>query len=249
MLRLTRSDYWNGKSHLDFDTGRVFEYLEGTKTPDSEQPDGFGPRVHKWYHRNGIDVRCQGPVEGLDLQVWVIDDGRWDTLEVEIQKDGPLEFGREVISKLAPFGDEPATFLFTTREGGRGIVQVFPKDPNTDQYRIRYRMWETAPKSGSVEPPSAQRAALAQKAKSPGTPFGKTVTTTLERPAEGREFALDLQSGRKAVPPKFLKGDEILNSFSLARNEQFSKWCREQRLDVLTYVNSAERQAAAAPGR
>ncbi len=249
MVRLTRSDYRNGKSHLDFDTGRIFEDLEGINTPDSERPDGFGQRVHRWYHRNGIDVHCEGLVKGLDLQVWVIDAGRWDTLEAEIQKDGPLELGREVISDLTPFGDELATFLFTTREGGRGIVQVFPKDPATDQYRIRYRKWETAPQGGSVEAPSAGRAALAQKAKSPGTPFGKTVTTTLERPAEGREFALDFQSGRKAVPPKFLKRDEIPHSFSLARNERFSEWCREQRLDVLYYVNLAEREAAAAPKR
>ena len=43
--------------------------------------------------------------------------------------------------------DELATFLFTTREGGRGIVQVFPKDLDTDRYRLRYRMWLTAPKA------------------------------------------------------------------------------------------------------
>jgi hypothetical protein len=132
MLRLTRSSYWNGKSHLDFDSGRVFEYLEGEKTADSKWANSSGGVVNKWYHQNGIDVRCQGPVEGLDLQVWVIDDRRWGTLEREIQNAGPLELGRAVSGDLAPFGgsrsdstgDELTTYLFTTREGGRGIVTL-----------------------------------------------------------------------------------------------------------------------------
>jgi RNA polymerase sigma factor (sigma-70 family) len=249
MLRLTRSYYWNAESHLDFDTGRVFEHLEGTKTADSDQRVDFG----RWYHQNGIDVRCQGPVEGSDLQLWLVDDRRWETIEAEIQQGGTLELGRETTEYLVRFRDnwtdfkydELATFLFTTREGGRGIVQVFPKDQKTDQYRIRYRMWETVPKSGTAQSPSAQRAGLAQKAKRTGTRFGTTVTAILGKPGEGQEFLLNLQTAGKAVPPKFLSGDEIMNSFSLSKNNQFIKWCREQGISVLNYVNAEQQERQA----
>ena len=103
MLRLTWSVYWNGKSHLDFDTGRVFGQYEGIKTADWGQPVDFGSRITAWYRQNGIDVCCQGPVEGVDLQLWLIDDSRWDTLEAEIQKDEPLQLGREATSWLVRF--------------------------------------------------------------------------------------------------------------------------------------------------
>ncbi len=243
MLRLTQSVYWNGRSHLDFDTGRVFEQWEGIRAGDWGQPAEFGSRMSDWYRQNGIDVRCQGPLDGEDLQLWLIDDSRWDTLEAEIQKDEPLQLGREATSYLVRFEktwidyqyDELATFLFTTREGGRGIVQVFPKDPDADRYRLRYRMWLTPPARPIALPPVAGP----RGTKSPGTPFAKIVTTTLELPAEGREFLLDLETGRKAVPPKILKPDEIANASSLPRNPQFTKWCRDQGMDVFGYVATA----------
>jgi hypothetical protein len=144
MLRLTQSVYWNGKSHLDFDTGRVFQQYEGTTTAYWGQPAEFGSRIAAWYQRNGIDVRCQGRAEGVDLRHWLIDDRRWDSLEAEIQSGVPLELGREATGSVSGFGNGLATFLFTTREGGRGIVQVFPKDTDADRYRLRYRMWLTA---------------------------------------------------------------------------------------------------------
>jgi hypothetical protein len=253
-LRLTQSIYANGKSHLDFDTGRVFAQYEGMKTTDWGQSDEFGSRISRWYRQNGIDVRCQGSIEGVDLQLWLIDDGRWDTLEAEIQKDQALELGREATSYLARFEktrtdfryDELATFLFTTRGGGRGIVQVFPKDEDADRIRLRYRMWLTEEARPTNLAPVGEAAAVPRSAKSPGTPFAKTITTTLELPAEGREFLLDLETGRKAVPPKFLSPDEIANATSLPRNEQFSRWCRDQGIDVFGYVDPAETEVAGA---
>ena len=152
-------------------------------------------------------------------KLWLIDDSRWDTLEAEIRKGEPLQLGREATSSLVRFEesrtdfkyDELATFLFTTREGGRGIVQVFPKDRDADRYRLRYRMWLTAPQS-QAEPAAARRPLGPRGAKSPGTPFGKIVTTTLEPPAEGREFLLDLKPGGRRFHRRFLKPDEIAAS-------------------------------------
>ncbi len=91
-------------------------------------PDGFSvntrerrPRIganrpssgianHRWYRQNGIDVRCQGRLDSIDLQLWLVDASRWNTLEAEIQKDTPLELGREATSSLARFekNDRPS---------------------------------------------------------------------------------------------------------------------------------------------
>ena len=60
MLRLASLEYWNGKSHLDFDTGRVFTQCEGMKAADWGAPDEFGSGMRAWYRRNGIDLHCAG---------------------------------------------------------------------------------------------------------------------------------------------------------------------------------------------
>jgi hypothetical protein len=244
MLRLTSSAYWDGKSFLDFDTGRVFSQYEGMKTADWGQPNDFGSRLTTWYRRNGIDVLCQGPLDGVDLQLWLIDDNRWDTLEAEIRKGEPLQLGREATSYLARFDktwtdfkyDQIATFLFTTREGGRGIVQVFPKDLDADRYRLRYRMWATPQAGRAARPPVAEP----REARSPGTPFGEVVTTTLERPAEGRASLLDLETGRKAAPPEFFKPE-----LSFPLDERFTRWCRDRGIDLFGYVDRSEVEARA----
>jgi hypothetical protein len=262
MLRLTRSIYWNGKSHLDFDTGRVFQQYEGITTAYWGQPADFGARITTWHRHHGIDVQCQGPADGLDLQLWLIDDSRWDTLEAEIRIEEPLKLGREATSSLSRFEkhwtdfrfDKPATFLFTTREGGRGVVQVFPRDIDADRYRLRYRMWLPAEAKSTAVPPVAQSGADTRTAKSPGTPFGKIVTTTLELPAAGRECLLDLETGKTAVPPKILNPDELADGSSLPRNERFTRWCRDQGIDVFGGVTTTESgipigKGAAGPAR
>jgi hypothetical protein len=245
MLRLTQSVYWNGKSHLDLDTGRVFGQYEGMQKTDWGPPAEFGSRSNTWYRQNSIDIRCQGSVDGVDLQLWLIDDSRWDTIDAEIQKGQPLQLGREATSSLMRFEKtwtdfkpgELATFLFLTREGGRGIVQVFPKDLDADRFRVRYRMWSTAQALSAAPPAAARPLAHAPRAKSPGTPFAKAVTTTLETPAPGREFLLNLKTGRRAVPPEFLKPDEIAETSSFSRNERFIRWCRDQGIDVFSNLS------------
>jgi peroxiredoxin len=238
MLRLQQSNYWNGKSHLDFDTGRVLQQYEGMKAEDWGRQEDFQERYMNWHLRNGIDVRCQGGVSGEDLKLWLIDDRRWETIDEEVRKGGTLELGREATEQLQRFDrtwtdfkpNKLATFLFTTREGGRGIVQVFPKDQDTDRYRVRYRMWL----SSRAEVPAARPPGP----EPPRTPFGKTITTTLELPAEGKDSFLDLDTGRKSVPPKFLTSAAFANPWSLQKNEPFTRWCRDQKMDVFGHLST-----------
>jgi hypothetical protein len=205
MLRLADSVYWNGKSHLDFDSGRVFSQYEGAQIADWGPPTGWGSRITAWYLQNGIDFRCQGRLDSIDLRLWQVDASRWNTLETEIQKDAPLQLGQEATRSMAYIKQERATakdeelltFLFTTREGGRGIVQVFPKDRDADRFRVRYRMWSTAQAKPAARPPDEKVVALPGEAKSPETSFGVTVTATVAPPVDHQEFVTDLNTGQK----------------------------------------------------
>jgi hypothetical protein len=247
MLRLSQSGYVNGKSHLDFDTGRVFELYQGMKTADWGRDTDFGSRVSTWYRQNGIDARCQGNLDGSDLLSWQVENTRWDTLEAELQKDAPLPLGRETTGLLVRFDKtwtdfrpgELATFLFATREGGRGIVQVFPKDADADRHRVRYRMWKTGQDRTPAGPMVMRSQPDGHASGQPGARFASTVTTELEPPEAGRECVLDLDSGRKLVPPDFLTADEIANAALRPRADRASRWLRDQGVDVLVRVESS----------
>jgi hypothetical protein len=234
MLRLTTLEYANGNALLDFDTGRVFQRFEGLKLTDAFPSADVESRISAWYRQNGIDFQMQAPPQGFDLQLWLIDDRRWDTLAAEVRKNEPLPLGREA----GLWYDELATFLFRTRQGGRGIVQIFPKDPDSDRRRLRYRMWlseNTEPKPRNV--------AEQTPAKPPRTPFGSVSTVALEIAADGAPSLLSLRSGRTSGPPNFFTRQAAANLPDLVRDERFIRWCREEGLDLLGHITSAEREA------
>ena len=55
---------------------------------------------------------------------------------------------------------------------------------------------------------------------------------------------LDVETGRKAAPPEVAEPHEIANASSLSRNDRFTRWCREQGIDVFGYVVTARAMAA-----
>jgi RNA polymerase sigma factor (sigma-70 family) len=224
LLRLTQSAYWNGRSHLDFDTGRVFTQYEGARIADWGPPTGWGPRVGAWYMQNGIDVRCQGRLESIDLRLWQVEASRWKTLETDIQKDSPLALGQEVTRSMAFVDQERPnapddsllTFLFTTREGGRGIVQIFPKDRDSDRFRLRYRMWLSPETKPAAQPPDGKVVVLPGEAKRPGSSFGVPLAATVAEPAEDQGFLTDLETGQKLtfLGPGMIAGRILPETFN-----------------------------------
>ena len=125
---------------------------EGIKTADWGQQAEFGSGISAWYRRNGIDVHCQGHVDGVDLQLWLIDDSRWDTLEAEIQKDEPLAAWPGSNQLFGTFRKKRGPTSSTTswrrfclqRERADAVSsRSFPKIKDADRYRLRYRMWLT----------------------------------------------------------------------------------------------------------
>jgi hypothetical protein len=104
-------------------------------------------------------------------------------------------------------------------------------------------MWLTARSNPTAQPPAANPPG----ATSPGQAFGRIVTTTLEEPAVGRDFLLDLETGRKAAPPEFVTPQQIGDSSSLLKDGRFTGWCRDRGLDVFGLAAATEVEAVVAP--
>ena len=239
-VRLEPTAFWNAKSYIDFDTGRVFEQYEGNSEAAAK---GFA----HWVVQNGIDARG---IDGRDLHTWLIPNERWDTLEEEVWSGQSLKLVREARSTLVPFGksrwdyqrDQVGTFLFTTREGGRGVVQVFPRAEGSQVRRLRYRMWldqETTHAKPSIATPR----------KPPGVALGPMIAATLQTPARGRTFLLDLETGRTVSPPDSLIPPDASPTFAYYRNAEFVAWCREHEIDIVTNESKVAYMGGAPSGR
>jgi beta-lactamase regulating signal transducer with metallopeptidase domain len=125
----------------DLDTGRVSN-LPKQLLADEGQPERLDD-INAWAAREGFDLmgteytppgsdKPHYVLRGLGLSAWHIETDRWQTLETDLQKEGPFEMGPRVDGLLAHFDSthgryEPAAtaaFLFKTREGGYGAIFV-----------------------------------------------------------------------------------------------------------------------------
>ncbi|HJT33672.1 MAG TPA: hypothetical protein VJ783_16625 [Pirellulales bacterium] len=235
---LESAQHWDAKSHIDFDTGRVYEYLEQLDLPDGQNDTDFGARVKTWYRQHGIDARSYGSVEGQDLFVWLVDDSRWETLEDEIRKGEDLKLGREATSYLVPFGDSRndfqwdrgGVFLITTRDGGRGIVKTFPADKKSRRCRLQYRLFlvDGAEATNATEP----------EIKTRGTRFDEAKEMTLPAPAVDVKYLLDLKTGGRSALIEGAQPETPGQRSAIEADEALLGWCREQGIDVASYVSS-----------
>jgi len=234
---LDRSDYWDAKSYIDFDTGRTYEYFEGVEPKRVASSDELTLATMLWERRTGVDAGHEGILTGVDLHIWLINNERWDSFEQELRSGRRVDLGTEALGLTASFdyegldlkGESTKTFLFTTREGGRGILQVFAPQKNYLPYRLRYRMIETGKRVEAKRP--ARR-----KPKRRGTPLGPVVTVELQTPRVGSKSLLDFETGRIYSLPDRFAGKERLLAFDYKRQEQFLSWCRERGVDAAAFM-------------
>lgn len=126
----------------DLDTGRVPHWPD--KLPPPEKLEASHETVlAAWAEREGVDLvgieyrqpgseRTFRVVKPLGMKVWQIDNARWETIRDELASGKPLAWGRRADDLLLSYDtkarrylpEEPATFLFITREGARGVLQV-----------------------------------------------------------------------------------------------------------------------------
>lgn len=163
---------------IDLDSGRL-------ATPDKS----FSGSFPGWFKTSGVDAACTtesagAGLYGFDMVVAPVAGEAWDKYSQEpfaslvhhVQAGTP---GTPAVMSAA--GQLPATYLFKTREGGTGVLQILElsNKPDARFLRIRYRML-SAP-AGSAGRPAADS--------------GKAPTTT--RPAQGEITGLAIVVPRR----------------------------------------------------
>jgi hypothetical protein len=137
--RTVNDDSVSQDMYVDLDAGKLFTRPE----------EGLG--LQQWFRQQGIDALCDvdAPVSGLlgiDMVIWPMPDTTWETL-------GPKELSEQGLGGSAkpPFpvsmsaaGKLPATFVFRTRQGGVGILQIVGFTEQPRGVKIRYKMVQGA---------------------------------------------------------------------------------------------------------
>ncbi len=156
-------------SMIDLDTGKLFSVPNDLWPKPGEDTKSKKEAGEAWIRANGIDaVGCAslpaaGPqsatvakigLGGQDMLTVTTDKADWDKItptDIESRlAQAKLEHrGR---SDMMAGGELPATFLFQTREGGMGILQIVAFTEKPKAVKIRYKLVQGSP----IEPAKAQ---------------------------------------------------------------------------------------------
>lgn len=132
-----------GKYCLDLETGVLSDIPKKYREGLTEPP----PIFEKWIVPQGIDVmgETKGAVRGLigfDMVVIPID-GPKDKLPEISEADLSSQFVFSTPGRPVPIsgkGELPATYLFQTREGSRGVLQIIGFEDKPRGVKIRYKI-------------------------------------------------------------------------------------------------------------
>ena len=127
------------RTFKDLDTGREIKWPVELPEPSKVK----GEAVAAFASREGFDLRgieytppgsdkSYYALQGLGLRAWQVANDRYDSIDGELHNDKPFELGRPAGDLLMDFDpttqtynpENEATFLFVTREGTTGILQV-----------------------------------------------------------------------------------------------------------------------------
>jgi hypothetical protein len=81
-------------------------------------------------------------LHGYDLLALPAEDGEWDTLTAaDVFNSWPLsEIASETQTILHSTPEQSATWLFRTREGGKGLLRIIGRSEDPPGVRIRYKL-------------------------------------------------------------------------------------------------------------
>ncbi len=144
---------------LDLDTGRTLADVVDSNATAGTDEDKL---ARQWRVKNGVDVaaRLDGSNSGLvgvDMAAMRVGDVQWDAatpLGITGAMSASMPEGH---IGMIESGYTPATFLFKTREGGMGILQITGLNPNLSGLDIRYKLVQSAsngdaPKTDAPKP-------------------------------------------------------------------------------------------------
>ena len=219
----------DAKAFLDLDSGRTLSYMQGFH--------GAANDIGAWCRQAGVDAdvttlmnagKTANSLEGADTLVWQVENALWDRLPADIRQQAPLDLRRGPWLHFRPVMDVdpsghldalPATFLFTTREHGRGILQVVAQGKTPEEgLHIRWRMFQ---KAGSPPPAAPATDVLPARGS-----FGPVIERTLADSLGDGESGLNLDTGRMLAVPAAIR--------SLAFTEELQDWMVAQHIDLLT---------------
>jgi hypothetical protein len=193
---------------VDLDRARALCLYEGRGQESEEE----------WFQRSGVDLllnrvyRTGAPAEtasmsvlGTNVRLWLIENGRYETLEDEVRKPQRLSLGNyRPVSDLIPQDGAgqpleeryPSTWLFETGDGGRGIFQIVGSLDGHRALRMRIRRWERGSDGTALDAEPATEATTHPASTASLEQFGESKLTTLYAPASGRVAGVDLETGR-----------------------------------------------------
>ena len=174
------------ESMIDFDTGRVLSPPPGTRMTEP------------WLAQNGVD--CLAATSVTNHGLWGINLRALANVGTEDWKDWtPAVVKRmalEYAAKGSPLSQvslgaypQPTTFLFQTREGSIGMLQITDVTDNPRGVKIRYKLVHD-----EATTPAAPAAA-----QSPS--FGPVIERAVYQTTTGRDCFLDLETRRLLQPP------------------------------------------------
>lgn len=245
----------DSRAYVDLDTGRVYESLEGFCPQTQAEADEC---YAYWLPTAGIDamadraIRVDGGeqhgsmilggkqiqlgfrLSGQGVRVWPVVNDLWESIDALVHSS-QLNLPTKVQSDFYPRDKasdaslrETATYLFTTRQGARGILQTLAHHAEDGTFHIRYRLWEGTGKAPSAPPTTRPAITVAR--------FGAEKEVRLGAPLAGEEAGLDFDTGNLAelpldaeLPPFSAPGTERLKAF-----ENLTRWAQEQGVDAVS---------------
>ena len=126
------------RTFKDLDTGRETKWPKDLPDPTKAKDDDVAPfAANEGLDIRGIDYTPPGSgrayyaIQGLGLRAWQVDNSRYETIENDLKNNKlpPLDRPATLLMDLDPktetyHPENEATFLFVTREGTTGILQV-----------------------------------------------------------------------------------------------------------------------------
>jgi hypothetical protein len=144
-----------------------------------------------------------------EVRAWQIPNERFETIEAEIKFGDELDLGTGLVRdrfEWRQWNVYPVTFLFITKQDGRGILQVLgPSSERALDMRVRYRLFDAV--QAKPAPLAEKIAASLRPATSPTERYGAVHQVTLYKPqAADKVAAIDFDTGE--VRPQAVEPDD-----------------------------------------
>ena len=130
---------------IDLDSGELFSAPRNLRSKEERQR--WKEERQRWFVEKGIDAGCEtnpaGPgLYGLDMVVIPIGEQYWETVKPGMLRSELASGKPGSPAVMSGLGQLPASYMFKTREGGMGALQILEvrNDVKPSHIRIRYKM-------------------------------------------------------------------------------------------------------------